>query len=64
MMSATAEMFRQLSCQQSQALLETSVRRKMAPMYMQDKYHKARGVIYSIGLAVLVVLLAWKFIVR
>ena len=39
-------------------------RRKMAPMYMQDKYHKARGVIYSIGLAVLAILLAWKFIVR
>jgi hypothetical protein len=33
-------------------------------MYMQDKYHKARGVIYSIGLAVLAILLVWKFIVR
>ena len=58
------EMFRQLSCQQWQALSETSVRRKMAHMYMEDKYHKARGVIYSIGLAVSAILLVWKFIVR
>jgi len=33
-------------------------------MYMQDKFHKARGVLYSIGLAVLAILLVWKFIVR
>ena len=41
-----------------------SVQRKMAAMYMQDKYHNARGVIYTIGLAVLAVLLVWKFVVR
>jgi hypothetical protein len=33
-------------------------------MYMQEKFNKARGIIYTIGLAVLVVLLAWKFVVR
>ncbi len=33
-------------------------------MYMQDKFHKARGIIYTVGLAVLAVLLAWKFIAR
>lgn len=33
-------------------------------MYMQDKYHKARGLIYTIGLAVAVVLAVWKFIAR
>jgi hypothetical protein len=33
-------------------------------MYMQDKYHKARGILYAIALAVLVILLAWKFVVR
>jgi len=34
------------------------------PMFMQDKFNNARGVIYTIGLAVLAVLLAWKFIFR
>ena len=33
-------------------------------MYMQDKLHRARGIIYIIGLAVLAVLLVWKFVVR
>jgi hypothetical protein len=34
-------------------------------MYMQDKFNNARGIIYTIGLTVLVLLLAWKkFIVR
>jgi hypothetical protein len=33
-------------------------------MYMQEKLNNARGVIYTIGLAVLVILLAWKYILR
>jgi len=33
-------------------------------MYMQDKYQRARGIIYTMALAVLAILLAWKFIVR
>jgi hypothetical protein len=33
-------------------------------MYMQEKFNNARGIIYAIGLAVLVILLAWKFILR
>jgi hypothetical protein len=33
-------------------------------MYMHDKLLKARGIIYTIGLAVVVVIVAWKFIVR
>jgi hypothetical protein len=32
-------------------------------MYMQGKFNNARGIVYMIGLAVLVILLAWKFIV-
>jgi hypothetical protein len=32
-------------------------------MYMQEKFNNARGIVYMIGLAVLVILLAWKFIV-
>lgn len=36
----------------------------MGSMYMQDKFHNARGIIYTIGLAVLAILLAWKFVVR
>jgi len=33
-------------------------------MYVQDKLGSARGIIYIIGLAVLVVIVAWKLIVR
>ena len=33
-------------------------------MYMHDKYNKARGIIYTVGLAILAVALAWKFVVR
>ena len=33
-------------------------------MQMQEKYHKARGIIYTVGLAVLAVVLAWKFAIR
>jgi len=33
-------------------------------MYMHDKLGSARGIIYIIGLAVLVVIVAWKLIVR
>lgn len=33
-------------------------------MYMQDKFNRVRGIIYTIGLAVAVVVLAWKFVVR
>jgi hypothetical protein len=33
-------------------------------MYMHDKLLKARGIIYTIGLAVVVVIVAWKLIVR
>jgi hypothetical protein len=33
-------------------------------MYMQDKFNKARGIIYTIGLAVLAIFVAWKLIVR
>jgi len=36
----------------------------MHAMYMQDKYHNARGVIYTVGLVALAVLLAWKYVVR
>jgi hypothetical protein len=38
--------------------------RRMRFMHMQEKFNNARGIIYMIGLAVLVVLLAWKFVVR
>jgi len=31
---------------------------------MQDKFNNARGIIYTVGLTVLVIVLAWKFIVR
>jgi hypothetical protein len=33
-------------------------------MYMQEKFNNARGIIYTIGPVVVVVLLAWEFIVR
>lgn len=33
-------------------------------MYMQDKLGNARGIIYMIALAVVVVIAAWKLIVR
>ena len=33
-------------------------------MYLQDKLGNARGIIYVIGLAVVVVIVAWKLIVR
>jgi hypothetical protein len=33
-------------------------------MYMHDKLLKARGIIYSIGLGVVVVIAVWKLIVR
>ena len=36
----------------------------MGCMYMHDKYLKARGIIYTIGLAVLAILLVSKLIVR
>jgi hypothetical protein len=31
---------------------------------MQDEFNNARGIIYTIGLAIVAILLAWKFIVR
>jgi len=33
-------------------------------MYMHDKLLRARGIVYTIGLAVVVVIVAWKLIVR
>jgi hypothetical protein len=33
-------------------------------MYMHDKLLKARGIIYTIGLAVVVVIVVWKLMVR
>lgn len=33
-------------------------------MYMQDKLGSARGIIYLIGLAVVVAIIAWRLIVR
>jgi hypothetical protein len=33
-------------------------------MYMQEKFNKARAIIYTVGLAVLAILLTLKFIVR
>jgi len=33
-------------------------------MYMHDKLLKARGVIYALALAVVVVIAVWKLIVR
>jgi hypothetical protein len=33
-------------------------------MYMHDKLLKARGIIYTIGLAVAVVIVVWEHIVR
>jgi len=33
-------------------------------MYMHDKLLKVRGIIYTIGLAGLVVVVVWKLIVR
>jgi len=33
-------------------------------MYMQDKLNNARGIIYSIGLAVLAIIVAWKLVPR
>jgi len=33
-------------------------------MYMQEKFRNARGVIYKVGLAVVVILLAWKHVLR
>jgi hypothetical protein len=39
-------------------------REQTADMYMQDKLGNARGFIYIIALAVVVVIAAWKLIVR
>jgi hypothetical protein len=36
----------------------------MASMYMQDKFNNARGIIYTIGLAVVAVVVVWKLIIR
>jgi hypothetical protein len=36
----------------------------MAYMYMQDKFNSARGIIYTIGLAVVAVVVVWKLIIR
>jgi hypothetical protein len=33
-------------------------------MYMNDKLLKARGIIYSVGLAVVVAIVVWKLVVR
>ena len=33
-------------------------------MYMHDKLLKARGIVYTIGFAVVVVIVVWKLIVR
>jgi hypothetical protein len=33
-------------------------------MYMQDKFNNARGIIYTIGLAVVAVVVVWKLIIR
>ena len=33
-------------------------------MYMQDKLGNARGIVYMIVLAVVVVIVAWKLFVR
>jgi len=33
-------------------------------MYMQEKFRNARGVIYTVGLAVLAIVVAWKYILR
>ncbi len=37
---------------------------KSPPMYMHDKLLKARGIVYTIGFAVVVVTVLWKLIVR
>ena len=39
-------------------------REQTVDMYMQDKLGNARGIIYIIALAVVVVIAAWKLIVR
>ena len=36
----------------------------MASMYLNEKYLKARGIIYTVGLAVLAILLVSKLIIR
>jgi hypothetical protein len=36
----------------------------MAYMYMQDKFNNARGIIYTIGLAVVAAVVVWKLIIR
>ncbi len=33
-------------------------------MYLQDKLNNARGILYTVGLAVLVILVVLKLIVR
>jgi len=33
-------------------------------MYMNNKLLKARGIIYSVGLAVVVAIVVWKLVVR
>ncbi len=36
----------------------------MAYMYMHDKFSNARGIIYTIGLAIVVVVVVWKLVIR
>jgi hypothetical protein len=33
-------------------------------MYMQDKYLKARGVIYTVAIAVVAMVVAWRCFIR
>jgi hypothetical protein len=33
-------------------------------MYMQDKLNNARKIVYSIGLALVVVIVAWRLVIR
>ncbi len=42
----------------------TDTRHTIIPVYMQDKLNNARGMIYTIGLAILVIVVVWKLIVR